>query len=135
MVKRENMKPEEIKPEEVYKIIEKLAREGNPPSKIGLILRDQYGIGDVRKVTGKKLSRILEELGFKKEVPEDLTNLLKKAVKLLNHLSKHKKDFRSKRALEILEGKINSLAKYYIRKGKLPKSWKYDRERVALLIR
>lgn len=129
------MKEKEITKEELYALIEKLAREGNPPSKIGLILRDQYGVGNVREITGKRLGEILEELGIKRAVPEDLANLIRKAVVLLNHLSKHRKDFRSKRALEIVEGKINALARYYIRRGKLPKDWKYERERAALLIK
>lgn len=124
---------EEITGEQVYRLVEKLSREGNPPSRIGLILRDQYGVGDVKKITGKSLGEILEELKVKRGVPEDLSNLLQKAVGLLNHLSKHRKDFRTARALEIVEGKINALAKYYIRKGKLPKDWKYERERAALL--
>jgi len=125
----------ELDPAQISRLVEKLAREGHPPSKIGLILRDQYGIGDVKKATGKSLSEILLELGFKREIPEDLTNLLRKAVTLLNHLARHRKDFRSKRALEILEGKINALARYYIRRGKLPKDWKYEREKAALLVK
>lgn len=129
------MKEKEITKEELYALIEKLAREGNPPSKIGLILRNQYGVGNVREITGKRLGEILEELGVKRAIPEDLANLIRKAVVLLNHLSKHRKDFRSKRALEIVEGKINALARYYIRRGKLPKDWKYERERAALLIK
>jgi small subunit ribosomal protein S15 len=126
---------EEMTKEKLYALVEKLAREGNPPSKIGLILRDQYGVGNVKEIAGKNLEKILEELGIKREIPEDLANLLRKAVTILNHLSKHKKDFRSKRALEIVEGKINALARYYIRSGKLPKDWKYERERAALLIK
>ena len=129
------MKEREITKEELYALIEKLAREGNPPSKIGLILRDQYGVGNVKEIAGKNLEKILEELGIKREIPEDLANLLRKAVVLINHLSRHRKDFRSKRALEIVEGKINALARYYIRRGKLPKDWKYERERAALLIK
>jgi len=129
------LKEKEITKEELYALIEKLAREGNPPSKIGLILRNQYGVGNVREITGKRLGEILEELGVKRAIPEDLANLIRKAVVLLNHLSKHRKDFRSKRALEIVEGKINALARYYIRRGKLPKDWKYERERAALLIK
>jgi len=124
---------EEITGKQVYRLVEKLSREGNPPSRIGLILRDQYGVGDIKKATGKSLGEILEELKVRRGVPEDLANLLQKAVRLLNHLSKHRKDFRSLRALEIVEGKINALARYYIRKGKLPKDWKYERERAALL--
>jgi small subunit ribosomal protein S15 len=124
---------EELTGEQVYRLVEKLSREGNPPSKIGLILRDQYGVGDVKKATGKSLGEILEDLKMGREVPEDLANLLRKAVGLINHLSKHRKDFRSARALEIVEGKINALARYYIRRGKLPKDWKYERERAALL--
>lgn len=129
------MKEKEISKEKLLVLIEKLAREGNPPSKIGLILRDQYGIGNVKEITGESLTQLLEKTGVKRGLPEDLANLIRKAVTIINHLSTHRKDFRSKRALEIVEGKINALARYYIRKGKLPKDWKYERERAALLLK
>jgi len=63
-----------------------------------------------------------------------LLNLLKKAVKLREHLNKNKKDSTSKHGLELLESKIRRLSKYYVREKKLPADWKYDAERAKLIV-
>lgn len=68
------------------------------------------------------------------EIPEDLLSLLKKAVRLREHLEKHKKDKHSKRGLELLESKIRKLGKYYVRKRILPKDWKYSPEEAKLIV-
>lgn len=128
------MKSEMPTSEEVEKLVVKLAKEGNPPSKIGLILRDQYAVPNVREVTGKTVKQILREHGLMPRLPEDLANVIRKAVKLYNHLSKHKKDYKTKRALEIVESRINRLVRYYKRKGELPPEWRYDREKASLLV-
>ncbi|MEM1689144.1 MAG: 30S ribosomal protein S15 [Candidatus Hadarchaeales archaeon] len=120
--------------EEVEKLVVKLAKEGNPPSKIGLILRDQYAVPSVREITGKTVKQILKEHGLMPKLPEDLANVIRKAVKLYDHLSKHKKDYKTKRALEIVESRINRLVRYYKRKGELPPDWRYDREKASLLV-
>lgn len=119
---------------EVEKLVVKLAKEGNSPSKIGLILRDQYAVPNVREVTGKTVKQILKEHGLVPKLPEDLANVIRKAVKLYNHLSKHKKDYKTRRALEIVESRINRLVRYYKRKGELPPEWRYDREKASLLV-
>ena len=41
---------------EVIMLIQKLSKEGNSPSQIGLILRDVYGIPDVRPIINTKTS-------------------------------------------------------------------------------
>lgn len=122
------------KPEEVEQLVIKLAREGYPPSMIGIILRDQYGIPDVKQITGKKILKILKENNLAPEIPEDLLNLMKKAVKIRKHLEIHKKDYHSKRGLIITESKINRLVDYYKRKGILPKDWRYTPERAKILV-
>jgi len=66
--------------------------------------------------------------------PEDLFNLLKQAVNLRDHLQKNKRDYTSKRGLELLESKIRRLGKYYVRKGVLPEDWQYSPEKAKLLI-
>ncbi len=119
---------------EVENLILKLRKEGKSNAEIGLILRDSYGIPDIRAVLGKKLSNFLEEKGEKEEIPEDLKNLLKKAVKIKKHLELNKKDIHNKRNLQLVESKIRRLAKYYIKKGKLPKNWKYTIEQAELLV-
>ena len=45
-----------MKPEEITKKIVELGKQGIQPEKIGLILRDEYGIPKV-KMFGKKLDR------------------------------------------------------------------------------
>lgn len=113
-------------PEEVEALAIKLAKEGHPPSRIGIILRDQYAIPLVKPITGKSITQILEEAGLKAAVPEDLESLLKKAARLSAHLEKNKKDLHNKRALQLIEAKIHKLVKYYKREGTLPPEWKYE---------
>ena len=50
------VKPEwiEYSNEEIEELILKLRKEGNSTSTIGIALRDQYGIPDVKLVTGKE---------------------------------------------------------------------------------
>lgn len=130
-----NSEVEELSPAEVEEIVVKLAKDGNPPSKIGLILRDQYAVPSVKSLAGKSVLEILETKGMKPNIPEDLMTLIIKAVSLRGHLDTNKKDFTSKRSLEILEFRIRKLAKYYVRKGTLPADWKYEPEKAALLVR
>lgn len=113
-------------PEEVEALVIKLAREGHPPSRIGAILRDQYGIPLVKSITGKSITKILEEAGLKPSIPEDLENLIRKATRLLTHLEKHRKDLHNKRALQLVEAKIHRLSEYYKQKGALSPEWKYE---------
>ena len=112
-------------PEEVEALVVKLAKEGNFPSKIGVILRDQYGIPLVKPLVGKSITEILKEYSLAPSIPEDLEMLLRKASRLHAHLEKHKGDRHNKRALQIIESKIHRLSGYYKRKGVLSKDWKY----------
>lgn len=82
--------------EEVEKLIVKLAKEGYLSSQIGMVLRDQYGVPDVREFE-LRITKVLEKHGFSKAVPEDMFNLMKKAIALRRHLEKNKKDGISKR--------------------------------------
>jgi len=104
----------------------KLAKEGNPPSRIGTILRDQYAIPLVKPITGKTITKILKDAGLAPAMPEDLANMLKKAESLATHLERNRKDLHNKRALQILEAKIHKLSRYYKREGVLPPNWKYE---------
>ena len=125
----------EYKKEEVEALVVKLGKEGVSSSLIGLILRDQYGIPDVKLITGKKITEILEDNGMKPKYPEDLLNLIRKAVRIRKHLEENKKDYHSKRGLELTESKIKRLVKYYRRTKKLPEDWRYDPEKAALIVR
>jgi len=113
-------------PEEVEALVIKLAKEGNSPSRIGTILRDQYAIPLVKPITGKTITEILKEAELAPTIPEDLGNLLKKAARLAVHLEKNRKDLHNKRALQLIEAKIHKLSKYYKREGILPPNWKYE---------
>ncbi len=123
-----------FKPEEVESLVVTLAKEGYLPSQIGLILRDSYGIPSVKLITGKKITKILKEHGLAPEIPEDLFNLLKRAVKLRAHLEVHKKDLHSKRGLQQIEMKIMRLVDYYKSRGVLPEDWKYTPETAKLIV-
>lgn len=116
-------------------LVVKLTSEGTNTPKIGTILRDKYGIGDVKHATGKTISQIMKERRVYPELPEDLMNLLRKAVNLRNHLERNKADKHSKKGLENLESKIRRLGKYYVRKKVLPPDWKYNPEQAKLIVR
>jgi small subunit ribosomal protein S15 len=124
----------EYTPEEIELIIEELAKKGYKPSMIGVILRDQFGIPLVKPILGKTITQVLEERGLAPKVPEDLLNLLRKAVNLRRHLEEHPKDYHAKRGLIDLESKIRRIVKYYKRVGKLPKDWEYSPETAKLLV-
>jgi small subunit ribosomal protein S15 len=116
------------------KVVE-LAKAGNTPSMIGMILRDQYGIPLVRVITGKRILDILRENNLERRVPEDLRNIIAKAVTIRRHLEENKRDFVSKRALQLVESKIHRLSRYYKRKRVLPIDWKYSPDQAAVLLR
>ncbi|AAR39330.1 NEQ487 [Nanoarchaeum equitans Kin4-M] len=109
------------------KIIE-LAKQGYSPAMIGLILRDQYGIPDVRLYIGKSLQDFLEEKGLLPDIPWDLIYLLKRAYRVYKHIELNPRDTQAKRNYQLIISKIHRLAKYYKRKGVLPKDWKYSIE-------
>ena len=50
-------------------LVKKLSKKGYPPSKIGLVLRDSYGIPNVKAITGKKISDMCNRF-FKKYPPK-----------------------------------------------------------------
>ena len=136
-------KPKKAKPipkfvryskEEVEKLIVKLAKEGKTQSEIGLILRDTYGVPSV-KLFGLKIGKVLEKHGLAKEIPEDLFNLLKKAVRMHEHLKRHKKDKYCVHRFQLIEDRIRALVKYYKRVGKLPSDWEYSIERAKLIVK
>jgi small subunit ribosomal protein S15 len=120
-------------PAEVEKLIVKLAKEGKRNAEIGVILRDQYGIPDVRSLN-MRVAKIAEK-EVKKEVPDEMFNLIKKAVNLRNHLNTNHHDAKATHGLELLESKIRRMGKYYARTGKLPRDWKYSADKARLLVK
>ena len=112
-------------PEEVEALIAKLAREGNSPSSIGVILRDRHGVPLVKPVAGKSITELVRASGQTPKVPEDLDYLFRTASSLRKHMEKNKKDYENKRALATIESKIHRLVKYYKAQGKLQPEWEY----------
>ncbi len=91
-------KPEWVKtkPEEMGKLVLELHKQGNTPSKIGIILRDQHGIPRA-KLLGKKITQILAESNI---IDDSEQNRVKKKIKNLEqHQAKHKHDYSAKKSL------------------------------------
>jgi len=124
-----------LKKAEMTEIILRMAREGVPPAKIGLTFRDQHGVANLRAQLGMTLGRFLKAEKATQEYPEDLLNLIKKAVRLSSHLKNAKNDTHNAVKLGHVESKINRLVKYYSSKGALPADWRYNREKAALLVK
>ncbi len=121
--------------EEIENIILKLAKKGMSTAHIGLVLRDQYGVPLVKPQLKKGIAGVIKDHKQAPELPEDLMNLLRKAVHLHNHMAKNKADYTSYRGLEITESKIRRLAGYYRRSGALPTDWKYAIGTARLIVK
>ena len=119
---------------EVEMLVVKLAKSGLPASQIGLKLRDEYGIPDVKQVVGKRINQILAEKKLAKAMPEDLTALIKKSIAVRKHYQANKHDKTSLHGQQLTDSKIHRLAKYYKEKGLLPTDWKYDPQKAELLL-
>ncbi|MFI5404333.1 MAG: 30S ribosomal protein S15 [Candidatus Gagatemarchaeaceae archaeon] len=112
-------------PEEVKAIILKLAKEGVPPSKIGLALRDDYGVPLAKQLLGKSIGEVLVEGKAAPKMPQDLQDLIDRAHRVQKHLGVHKSDRENVHSLELVEAKIYRLSKFYRGKGILPQDFKY----------
>ena len=114
-----------LAPKQIEELVLKYAKEGISPSQIGIKLRDQHAIPLVKSITNKGIIQILEENKLKPEIPEDLNNIIKKAIRLQKHLKSNKGDYRNVRSLELIEAKVHRLSVYYKRNDQLDKNWKY----------
>ena len=104
-----------------------MGKEGHSSAAIGTILRDQHAVPDARAVIGKRISAVLSENDIGGSYPEDMMNLMRKAVGIINHLgSGNHKDIHNKRALELTE--------YYFSEGRLDADWKYKRDELRLMV-
>ena len=123
------------KPKEVELLIIKLAKSGKAASQIGIILRDSYGIPDVRSVLNKRITKVLKDNELLQELPEDLVALIRREIIIIKHRETHKKDQTSKRGLLLTRSKIHRLVKYYKKSGRLPMDWTYDSSKAGLVVR
>ncbi|ELY92649.1 MULTISPECIES: 30S ribosomal protein S15 [Natrialba] len=107
----------DVDPDEVEQRVVELAEQGHDPSQIGIKLRDEGVTGtpvpDVKLVTGKKITQILDENDAKADIPEDLRNLMERAIRLREHVQENPQDYQNKRALQNTESKVRRLADYY----------------------
>ncbi|KYK20646.1 30S ribosomal protein S15 [Thermoplasmatales archaeon SM1-50] len=122
-----------LNPREIEGRIMELVKGEKTTSQIGMILRDQYAVPDVKIATGKTITQILEQNKTTQEIPEDLQNLIKTALKLKKHIDQHQRDLKTKRSLSLTESKIRRLMKYYHREHRLPEGWKYNLEQAKLM--
>ncbi|MBN1323713.1 MAG: 30S ribosomal protein S15 [Methanotrichaceae archaeon] len=124
----------DMTPEEVEKIVLRMFDGGMSTSKIGLTLRDQYGVPSSKLLLGRNMTRFLKERTTVPEIPEDLANLMRKALVIRRHLRSNQNDVHNKRSLQLCEGKIRRLVRYYIKSGKLAKGWEYKPETAEMLV-
>ena len=96
---------------EIEELIVNLAKEGHSTAMIGTILRDSHAVPNVRLVTGERVSETLARNGITGRYPEDLMNMMRKALNLIDHLSSNPKDLHNRRQLALCESKIRRLAK------------------------
>jgi len=120
---------------EVEDLVVKLSKEGHSGTEIGRLLRDQYGVPSVRAVCNKRISEVMEQNQIKVIYPDDILALIRKAVGMLKHLEANKSDGLNTTKLLHVESKIKRLAKYYIKSGRLPVTWKYDRRSAPLIVK
>ncbi len=111
MIKQTLEKPVWLKytEEEIKAIIQKLANKGLTAEKIGLALRDQYGIPSV-KLYKLKIKQILKEME-KYEEPTN-KNLQEKLNNIIGHYKKNKQDKKAERSLIITKAKLKKRENY-----------------------
>ena len=114
-----------LTPAEVEALVIKYSKDGLTPSQIGIKLRDQHSIPLIKPITKKGINQILVENDLRPDMPEDLENIVNKAVGLQKHLKENKGDNRNVRSLELIEAKVHRLSVYYKRIERIPKTWKY----------
>ena len=121
-------------PREVEAKVVELAKEGVQPAVIGLRLRDQFGVPSVHEVTGKRVGQILADNKLNPSVPQDLTNLIRRAINLGEHLQGNRGDLHNTRGLEMIEARIRRLIRYHKERGDLAADFKYTRDGARLLV-
>jgi len=120
---------------EIEDLVEKFAKDGTSPAMIGMILRDQHAVPNVKLATGKTVTEILADRGVESDLPADLSQLMVRAINLNNHIKMNPKDVANIRGLQLIEAKIRRLEKYYRRNGVLPETWRYSLANAELMLK
>ena len=127
----------DVDADDVEARIVELADQGYDPSQIGMKLRDEGVKGtpvpNVKLATGKKVTAIIEEHDAGSDLPEDLRNLMERAIRLREHMEENPQDAQNKRALQNTESKIRRLVKYY-RGDQLDEGFKYSYDAAVELL-
>jgi len=120
---------------EIEDLVVKMAKDGLISARIGLVLRDQYGVPDVKLATGKTVTEIMKEKGVAPALPEDLSSLMRRAISLNVHVRDNRGDVANERGLQLIESKIRRLERYYKDNGVLPEDWKYSLKTAELMLK
>mgnify|MGYP002338704101 CR=1 FL=1 len=127
----------DVDAEDIEDRVVELAEQGHSPSEIGLKLRDEGVTGtpvpDVKLATGKKVTEILDEHDADPDLPEDLRNLMERAVRLREHMDENPQDAQNKRALQNTQSKVRRLVDYY-RGDELDAGFSYSYETAKELL-
>ncbi|MEM3211871.1 MAG: 30S ribosomal protein S15 [Candidatus Micrarchaeaceae archaeon] len=126
---------DETKRKEVEELISNYFKQGFSPAHIGQLLKDKHGIKYVRPILGMRLNEYMIKNNMQRQLPADLLDLMRRAVRMRAHILRNHKDMHNKVRLVRVESKIWRLSKYYKQEGKLPKDWHYDPEQAALIIK
>jgi small subunit ribosomal protein S15 len=121
--------------EEIEEKVVKMAKDGYTSARIGLVLRDQHAVPNVKLATGKTVTQIMADNEVGPALPEDIANLMRKAINLNSHLSENRGDISNKRGLQLIESKIRRLERYYKGNGVLPMDWKYSIKNAELMLK
>ena len=114
-----------VEPNKIEELIVKYRKEGISTSQIGIKLRDQHSIPLVKPIIKNTITQVLKKNDLMPDLPEDLNNVVTKAIGLQKHLKSNKGDKRNVRSLELIEAKIHRLSVHYKKKNQIPQNWKY----------
>ncbi len=121
--------------EEIEKLITEYTKQGISPTLIGQYLKDKHNVPYIRAAMKKRLGAFLKEKKLEGELPQDLVDLIRKALRMRRHLESNKQDVHNRVSLGKIEAKVWRLSRYYKKEGVLPADWKYDPEKAALTIK
>lgn len=122
------------KEKDVEKLVVKFAKAGKSNAEIGLLLRDTYGIHNVKALISKNISTIVQENHLQKKLPEDMLALIKKMILVKQHLGKNRQDKTALRGYQLTNSKVHRLVKYYKRSGKIAPAWKLDLDKLKMYL-
>ncbi len=120
---------------EIEEKINEYMKKGIEPRLIGQYLKTKHNIPYVKQIFGKRLVLVMKDQGYTAEFPQDLLDLMKKAVNMRKHITINKRDVHNKIRLNRIESKIWRLTKYYKKEGIVAQDWKYDPEKAALIVK